>query len=102
MVGAGIMPVALGTDTAGSIRIPAHHCGAFGYRPTIDRWPQAYGVISTTLRDSIGPIIASALDITILDEVITGKERMEVMDTSILTIGVPSEHFWEDLDPEVA
>ena len=55
-VGNGTLPIALGTDTGGSIRIPAASNGCVGYKPTIGRWPADYGLKMTHYRDTIGPI----------------------------------------------
>jgi len=44
IVSAGIVPLALGTDTTGGIRIPAACTGVVGYRPTLHRWPNDYGL----------------------------------------------------------
>lgn len=46
-VGTGTSPLALGTDTIGSIRIPASCNGVVGYKPTINRWPADYGIKGT-------------------------------------------------------
>lgn len=70
-VAADIVPIALGTDTTGSIRIPSAFCGVFGYKPTIGRWNCNFGIKLTDLRDSIGPICRSAEDIAYLDRVVT-------------------------------
>ena len=55
-VGAGVVPVALGTDNSGGIRIPAACNGVVGYRPTINRWPSDFGMKISPTFDSIGPI----------------------------------------------
>src|SRR5699024_10238584 len=60
-VGAGIVPFAIGTDTGGSISIPAAWCGVYGYRPTIGRWPEWGAAPLSKTRDAVG-VIAESLD----------------------------------------
>ena len=101
-VAADIVPAALGTDTAGSIRIPSSCSGVFGLRPTIGRWPSDYGAKMTHMRDSVGPLARSAGDIAILDHVMTGEEPPhEELSPTEIRIGVARPHFWESLDTEV-
>jgi aspartyl-tRNA(Asn)/glutamyl-tRNA(Gln) amidotransferase subunit A len=71
-VGAGLLPAALGTDTGGSVRIPAALCGIVGLRPTQGCLPGA-GVfpLSTTL-DTIGPMAGSVADAALLWSALTG------------------------------
>lgn len=72
-VGLGTLPIALGTDTGGSIRIPAASNGIYGYRPTIDRWPaRDFGMKLSHVRDSIGPLALSIRDIVLLDGLVAG------------------------------
>ncbi|XP_071795979.1 mandelamide hydrolase-like isoform X1 [Asterias amurensis] len=100
-VAAGIVPVALGTDTAGSVRGPASYNGVFGMRPTVGRWPPDFGVKSTHLRDTVGPLVTSVTDIAILDHVMTGEEPHNELLPGDVRIGVSKPHFWEGLDAEV-
>lgn len=53
-VAAGLVPVSLGTDTGGSISIPAASCGVVGFRPSTGRWPSAGTIGLSWSRDSIG------------------------------------------------
>ncbi|XP_022087962.1 uncharacterized protein LOC110977816 [Acanthaster planci] len=101
VVSADIVPAALGTDTAGSIRIPSSYNGVFGLRPTSGRWPADYGVKMTHLRDSVGPLVRSAEDIAILDSIVTGEEPHGELSPEEIRIGVPRPLFWEALDPEI-
>jgi mandelamide amidase len=70
-VGTGTVPVSLGTDTGGSIRIPATSNGVIGYKPTINRWAADYGIKMSHGRDTIGPLGVTMDDIALLDEVVS-------------------------------
>ena len=66
-VGTGTLPIALGTDTGGSIRIPAASNGVVGYKPTINRWPADFGIKMSHLRDTIGPLAVCVEDVIYVD-----------------------------------
>jgi Asp-tRNA(Asn)/Glu-tRNA(Gln) amidotransferase A subunit family amidase len=70
-VGTGTVPIALGTDTGGSIRIPATSNGVIGYKPTINRWPCDYGIKMSHFRDTVGPLGVSMDDIVLLDYIVS-------------------------------
>jgi len=55
-VAAGLCDVALGTDTMGSIRIPAAHCGVYGFKPATSRVSQEGLIPADPARDAIGPL----------------------------------------------
>ena len=98
-----MIPVALGTDTGGSIRIPAALCGVVGFRPTVGRWSHAGVVpISSTL-DTVGPIARSVADCALLDAVVC-NESLALYPAQLdgLRIGVPRSLLWENLEPSVA
>ena len=65
-VAAGLCPVALGTDTMGSVRIPAAYCGIVGFKPSQTYWP-VIGVMPLAFGlDTIGPLARSVEDIAVL------------------------------------
>jgi len=100
----------LGTDTGGSIRLPASFCGAVGFKPTYGRVSR-YGLIAfASSLDVIGPIAKTAEDIQIIFDVIKGKDefdstsvkhQMSNIDINNLRIGVPKEYFVEGIDSQV-
>ncbi len=101
-VAARIAPGGIGTDTGGSVRIPAALCGIVGLRPTTGRWSQAGVVPISHTRDTPGPMTRSVADCALLDGVVTGGPT-EAAPAQLkgARIGVPRKHFWENLDPEL-
>lgn len=98
-VATGVVPVALGSDTGGSMRIPAAHCGVVGFRPTVGRWGRGRAVPISRTRDTVGVFATSVADVAEVDAVVTGAGA--VPGPERLRIGVPRA-FYEDLHPDVA
>lgn len=102
VVAAGLVPAAIGTDTGGSVRVPASLCGLVGLRPTVGRVSgRGVAPISIT-RDTAGPIARSVADCALLDSVLTGSSAaLPAVPLSGVRLGIPENFFWEDLDPGV-
>jgi indoleacetamide hydrolase len=102
-VAARLAPAALGTDTAGSVRVPGSLCGITTFRPSMLRWPQAGIVPISHTRDTAAPMTRSVADCVLLDGVVTGGAT-EVAPARLegLRLGVPRDYFWENLDAELA
>ena len=102
-IAARMSPCGLGTDTGGSVRIPAALCGIAGLRPSTGRYPGAGIVPISHTRDTAGPIARTVADLALLDGVITDSP-VAVMPVTLrgLRIGVPRVPFYEDLDAALA
>ncbi len=112
-VAAGIVSVALGTDTAGSIRIPAALCGCVGLKPGYGVLPTRGVVPLSKSLDTVGPLARTVEDAQTAFEVLAGKglgargwglgERPHARNFSLkgLKIGVPEDYFFDRVDPEV-
>ena len=97
-----LAPADLGTDTGGSNRIPAAHCGVVGFRPTTGRWSQAGIAANAPLRDTAGPLARTVADCALLDAVATGAGRPRgSVELPALRFGIHRELLWTCLDEEV-
>jgi aspartyl-tRNA(Asn)/glutamyl-tRNA(Gln) amidotransferase subunit A len=115
-VAAGIVYAAMGSDTGGSIRIPASFCGVVGVKPTYGRVSRFGAMPLAWSLDHMGPLASSVRDAAIVLNAIAGRDRRDpsssrhpVVDyvpddgCSIrgLRIGFPENFFFERLDPDV-
>jgi aspartyl-tRNA(Asn)/glutamyl-tRNA(Gln) amidotransferase subunit A len=116
-VSAGYAPLALGSDTGGSVRLPASFCNVTALRPT-------YGVLSrygltamASSLDQVGPIAATAADLALMFGVMAGRDPLDSTSVDLpgserlnqlrprnlqgLRIGLPKEYFADGLEPAV-
>jgi mandelamide amidase len=102
-VAARMTTAGIGSDTGGSVRIPAALCGIQGLRPTLLRWPQEGIVPISHTRDTAGPMARSVADLALFDGVVTGSALIEApANLKGVRIGVPRALFWENLHPDTA
>lgn len=99
-VAAGLVQISLGTDTGGSVSIPAAACAVVGFRPTTGRWPGAGTIGLSWSRDTIGVHARSVAHVRTVDSWIT-HDRRESVGPGAPVLGVPTA-FLRDLDPSVA
>src|SRR4051794_38595542 len=76
-VAAGLAPLALGTDTGGSVRQPAALCGVAGLKPTYGRVSRFGLVAYGSSLDQVGPLAHDVTDIALLLEVIAGHDKAD-------------------------
>ena len=100
----GMAVVAIGTDTGGSVRIPAALCGIAGFKPTARRIPQEGMLPLSTTLDSIGPLARSISCCIITDAVMAGEAPR--VSAALPLAGqrflVPTNYVVDGLDAEVA
>ena len=102
-VAARMMPGGIGTDTGGSVRLPAALCGLVGFRPTVGRYSGAGIIPISHTRDTAGPITRSVSDARWLDAVMAGRHGTgTVARPDGIRLGVPRAGFYDDLEPAVA
>jgi aspartyl-tRNA(Asn)/glutamyl-tRNA(Gln) amidotransferase subunit A len=100
-VSAGMCFAALGSDTGGSIRLPASFCGITGLKPSYGRVPTDGVVPLAWSLDHVGPMCRSARDARIVLGAIDGVRPGEAVETRRVRLGVPKGPGWEAGDSEV-
>jgi aspartyl-tRNA(Asn)/glutamyl-tRNA(Gln) amidotransferase subunit A len=100
----GMAAVAIGTDTGGSVRIPAALCGLVGFKPTQYRVPRDGATPLSSSLDSIGPIGVSVACCALTDAVLAGDPPgvPAQIPTQGLRLGIPKTVMLDDLDAPVA
>jgi len=107
---------ALGTDTGGSVRMPAAHCGIVGFKPT-HGLSSIRGVVPISVTyDHVGPMCRTVADAALLLQGMVGYDPRGIasieaeiptyisaipQQTSELRVGVPRAHFYENIDPQI-
>jgi aspartyl-tRNA(Asn)/glutamyl-tRNA(Gln) amidotransferase subunit A len=115
-IAAGIIPMSLGTDTGGSIRVPSSYCGVTGIKPTYGRVSR-YGVLPLAFSfDHVGPLGSCVDDCALALSAIAGHDPRDPSSAAEpvpassaepqkrldgLKIGVPSNFFFSSIDDEV-
>ncbi len=100
----GMALAAIGSDTGGSVRIPAALCGLTGFKPTQRRVPlEGVFPLSETL-DSVGPMARTVAACAALDAVMAGEDAPlpAPADLAAVRFAVPTNYFLDGLDPRVA
>ncbi|MBC8727777.1 amidase family protein [Paraburkholderia sp. UCT2] len=100
-VAAGIVPMAIGTDTGGSVRIPAAFCGITGFRPTSGRWSSAGIIPVSRTKDSPGLLTRTAKDALLLYDLLSPDSHLPTKQKNTRgRIGLPAS-MWTDLEDDV-
>ena len=115
-VASGFVPVALGSDTNGSIRVPAAFCGLFGLKPTYGRLPRTGSFPFCDSLDHLGPFARTAQDLALIYDALQGHDAsdpvcaarpIELVSTDVaaglagLRMAVATGYFQTDAEPEV-
>ena len=113
-VAAGLVPLSLGSDTNGSIRVPASLCGVFGLKPTYGRVSRAGVVLFAGSLDHVGPFARSVRDLAVAFDALQGPDSADpvcaerpaepcagVLERGIagLRIGIAADHFARLAEP---
>jgi aspartyl-tRNA(Asn)/glutamyl-tRNA(Gln) amidotransferase subunit A len=100
----GMAAFALGTDTGGSLRIPAALCGLTGFKVTTARVPREGAFPLSTTLDSVGPIAPTVACCATVFQVLAGEAPRALLPLELAgaRLGVPGNIMLEDLDAEVS
>ena len=100
----GLCAMGLGSDTRGSVRVPASLCGVAGFKPTARRIPREGAFPLSWTLDSVGPLANSVACCAAYDAILAGEPADPLLDLPArgLRLMVPKSFLVEDLDANVA
>lgn len=116
VVAAGCVPIALGTDTGGSIRIPAALCGVVGLKPTYGRVSKRGVTVCSYSLDHAGPLAATVEDAALALTALAGHDPLDPFSADVpagdftvgldagvagMRLGVSRDYFGDRLEPDV-
>ncbi|TPJ18463.1 amidase [Mesorhizobium sp. B2-7-2] len=103
-IGEGTSDISIGSDTGGSVRIPASLNGIVGFKPTARRVPLTGAFPLSITLDSIGPLARSVADCAIADAVMAGEELAALQPVSLagLRVGIPRGVLFDETQEQVA
>ena len=98
-----LVPAALGTDTAGSVRLPAAQCGIVGLKPTYGRTSIEAVIPLAWSLDHVGPMARDVADVALLYRVLAQESSSADSSGTLagVRVGVPRNYFFEGLQPDV-
>jgi indoleacetamide hydrolase len=99
-IGGRLAPGGLGSDTGGSVRVPAAATGGAGLRPTLGRYSQEGVTPISHTRDTVGPMAQTVADVALLDSVITGERVPPPASLAGVRLGVYRAYFFANLDAD--
>jgi mandelamide amidase len=102
-IAARIVPVGLGTDTAGSVRVPAALSGTVGFRPSAGRYSRDGIVLISETQDRVGTMARSVRDLVLLDRTMSEVgSHIHPIHLQGLRLGIDRANFVSNVDPSVA
>ena len=103
-VAAGLTPIAIGTDTGGSIRIPAAFNGVVGYKPSAGRVDKTGVFALSNTFDTVGPITTTVKDCILIDKILSKANRKQTYNANKRSISlyIPESLVLEELEQSVA
>lgn len=114
-VGGGLVPIALGSDTNGSIRVPSSLCGTFGLKPTFGRLSRGGSFMFVASLDHLGPLARSVTDLALSYDAMQGADERDPVcappaiepalphledDIADLRIAIAGDYFAKGAQPE--
>ncbi|MEM9452199.1 MAG: AtzE family amidohydrolase [Cyanobacteria bacterium P01_E01_bin.6] len=115
-VAAGLLPITLGSDTNGSIRVPASFCGIFGLKATYSRISRAGAFLFSASFDHVGPFSRSVRDMAVVFDVLHGFDPRDPISSprpvelctpqlargmDDLRLAIAADHFDQGMEPVV-